>query len=133
MKIARYVTVFLSTLFIGIVLIERVPGVLVDTAVAHEWLMFGLFKISLIDDVTHALSGIAGVVALLMGSRWTVKYLMTIGGYYALDALFTVVYGFLVGQGIVYNILLNGPHIGITVLVIIALYYSVKHIQLSNE
>ena len=73
MKIAQYVAAFLSALFIGIVLVERVPGVLVDTAVAHEWLMFGLFKISLLDDVTHALSGIAGIAALIMGSRWTVK------------------------------------------------------------
>jgi hypothetical protein len=133
MKIAQYVAAFLSALFIGIVLIERVPGVLVDTSVAHEWLMFGLFKISLIDDVTHALSGIAGVIALIAGPRWTVKYIMTIGGYYALDALFTVVYGVLIGQGVVQNILLNGPHIGITVLVIIALHYSVKRIALSNE
>ena len=133
MKIAQYIAAFLSALFIGIVLIERVPGVLVDTAVAHEWLMFGLFKISLLDDVTHALSGIAGIAALIMGPRWTVKYLMTIGGYYALDALFTVVYGFLVGQGIVYNFMLNGPHIGITFLVVIALHYSVKKIALLNE
>ena len=64
MKIARRITMFLTALFVGIVLIERVPGVLVNTDVAHEWLMFGIFKISLVDDITHALSGLAGIIAL---------------------------------------------------------------------
>ncbi len=133
MKLAKYIALFLSVLFIGIVSIERLPGVLVDTSVPYEWLMFGLFKISLIDDITHALSGLAGLLALFAGSRWTVKYIMIIGGYYSLDALFSVVYGFMTGQSIMYNFSLNAPHIGITVLVCIALYYSVKNIALTNE
>lgn len=133
MKIATLAATLLSALFIGIVLIERIPGVLTDTATPYEWLMFGLFKIALLDDITHGLSGVAGVVALWLGYRWTVKYLMLIGGYYALDALFFVVNGFFTGQGIVENLMLNGPHILITVLVIFALKKSVSHIELINE
>ena len=124
---------FLTALFIGIVTIERFPGVLVSTEVPYEWLMFGIFKISLLDDITHGISGIAGVCALIAGYRSTVKYLMVIGGYYALDALFFVVNGFATGQGVVDNLLLNGPHIGIAVLVSIALMQSVTHIALSDE
>ncbi|MDB5238604.1 MAG: hypothetical protein JWM46_874 [Candidatus Kaiserbacteria bacterium] len=128
--VVKYIALYLTVLFIGIVTIERFPGVLVDTAVPHEWLMFGLFKISLIDDITHGLSGLFGLLAILSGYRWTVKYLMVIGGYYALDALFTVGNGFAIGQDFISNMLLNGPHIGITVLVLIALYSSVRRIEL---
>ncbi len=130
MKISKYVAIFLTVLFIGIVVMERIPGVLTDTSVVNEWLMFGLFKISLVDDITHGISGLLGVAALLASYRWRIKYLMLIGGYYALDALFFVVNGFFTSQNIVDNFLLNGPHIGITVLVIFALYNSVKKIEL---
>ena len=133
MKTAKYIAIFLTVLFIGIVTLERFPGVLTPTDVANEWLMFGTFKISLVDDITHGISGILGIVALVAGYRWTVKYILLIGGYYALDALFYVVNGFMTGQGVVDNLLLNGPHIGITVLVVYALLKSVKHITLNEE
>lgn len=130
MKISKYIAFFLTSLFVGIVTIERFPGVLVSTDVVNEWLMFGTFKISLLDDITHGFSGLLGIIALIKGYRWTVKYLMLIGGYYSLDATFFVINGFFTGQPIIQNILLNGPHIGITVLVIFALYHSVKKIEL---
>lgn len=133
MKIAKYTAAFLTALFIGIVLIERLPGVLTLTTTPNEWLMFGTFKISLVDDITHGISGIVGAIALMKGYRWTVKYLIVIGGYYALDALFYVVNGFMTGQGIVANLMLNGPHIGITILVAYAIIKSVKHIELNEE
>ena len=131
MKISKYVAVFLTALFIGIVAIERFPGVLTVTDVPYEWLMFGLFKISLLDDITHGLSGLMGVIALLKGYRWTVKYLMLIGGYYALDATFFVLNGFATHQPIAENLSLNAADIGITCLIAIALYCSVKRIELN--
>lgn len=130
MKLSKIIAIFLTTLFIGIVSVERFPGVLVPTEVPLEWLMFGLFKISLLDDITHGISGIMGVIALIAGYRWTIKYLMLIGGYYALDATFFVVNGFVTKQPIVENFMLNAPHIGITFLVIVALYTAVKKIEL---
>jgi hypothetical protein len=133
MKTARNVTIFLTALFIGIVLIERLPGVMVPTNEPFESLMFGLFKISLLDDITHGISGLLGLGALILGYRWTVKFLMVAGGYYALDALFFVVNGFATGQSIIDNLMLNGPHIGITILVAYALSKSVKRIELNEE
>jgi hypothetical protein len=55
---------------------------------------------------------------------------MVIGGYYALDALFYLLNGFATGQGLVSNILLNAPHVGIGLLVAYALMKSVKGIEL---
>lgn len=121
---------FLTALFVGIVLIERVPGVLISTGDQYEWLMFGLFKISLLDDITHGLSGLLGVMALFAGYRYWVYYLILIGGYYSLDATFFIVNGFMTGQPFVENLLLNVPHIGITALVFYALYNSLKKIDL---
>jgi len=128
--IAKLVALGLTILFIGIVSIERLPGVLTPTGVPFEWLMFGLFKISLVDDITHGLSGLFGALALLAGYRMTVKYLMIVGAYYALDALFYLVFGFVSGQGLIDNFLLNGPHVGIAAVVAVALYMSVKNIEL---
>lgn len=133
MKTVRYVTIFLTALFIGIVLIERLPGVLVDTETPYEWLMFGLFKISLLDDITHGISGLLGLIALCLGYRMSVYYLMLIGGYYALDATFFIVNGFATKEPLVDNLLLNGPHIGITVLILFALSKSLKHVALKEE
>lgn len=133
MKITRYIAIFLIIMFIGIVSIERLPGVLTATDMPYEYLMFGLFKISLLDDITHGISGLLGLFALIAGYRWTVKFLILIGGYYSLDALFFIVYGFVTGQGIVDNLLLNGPHILITVLVIYALLKSVKRLELNEK
>lgn len=130
MKIVKYTTAFLTALFIGIVLLERVPGVMTPTADQYESFMFHLFKISLLDDITHGLSGLLGLFALWKGYRMSVYFLMLIGGYYALDATFFLINGFITGQSMVDNIMLNGPHIGITVLILYALSKALKSIEI---
>lgn len=131
MKISKYIAMFLTAGFAGIVLIERVPGVLISTSVPYEWLMFGLFKISLLDDITHGLSAILGIIAIILGYKMWTKWLMLIGGYYSLDAIFFVINGIFTKQPLSENLGLNFPHLIIMVLVIIALYYSVKKIELN--
>ncbi len=130
MKTAKYIALFLSAGFLGIVLLEQFPGVMTPTSEEHVKLMFKLFEISLLDDITHFLSGLFGFIAVFCGYRWTVKYLMLIGGYYTLDALFFVVNGFATGQPIGDNLALNLPHIIIVALVAYALAKSVKRIEL---
>ena len=132
MKIVKYVTIFLTALFVGIVLIERLPGVMVPTGVPYVSLMFGLFEISLLDDITHGISGLLGIIALVLGYRWSVWFLMLIGGYYALDATFFIVNGIATKQPLIDNLLLNGPHIGITILVAYALLKSIKYVALKE-
>ena len=133
MKITKYIILFLSILFVGIVVIEQIPGVMVPvTSIGGEieYLMYGLFKISLLDDITHLLSGLVGFYVLFRSYPLRVKYLMIFGAYYTMDAVFFVLNGFATGQSVIDNFLLNGPHIGISVLSGIALYYSVKHVEL---
>ncbi|MEK7641361.1 MAG: DUF4383 domain-containing protein [Patescibacteria group bacterium] len=131
MKITRYITLFLAISFVGIVLLEQVPGVMTPTDEPHVSLMFGLFEISLLDDITHLLSGLLGFLALSLGYKVTVKYLMLVGGYYTLDALFFVINGFMTSQPIIDNLSLNVPHIIIAALVAIALKKSVRNIELA--
>ena len=132
MKTVKYVILFLSILFVGIVLIEQVPGVMVPVAGSEglEYLMFGLFKISLLDDITHLVSGLVGFYVLFRGYPIRVKYLMLFGGYYTLDAIFFILYGLVSGQSLMDNFLLNAPHVGISVLACIALAKSVRSIEL---
>ncbi len=133
MKITKYIVLFLSILYVGIVAIEQIPGVMVPMGSdGHgiEYLMFGLFKISILDDITHLVSGAVGFYALTRGYRMQVLYLILFGGYYTLDAVFHILNGFVTGQSVIDNFLLNGPHIGISVLTAIALYFSVRKIEL---
>ena len=136
MKITKYIVLFLSVLFVGIVVLEQMPGVMIPMHSMHgevEYLMYGLFKISLLDDITHLLSGLVGFYALFRGHAMRVKFLMLFGGYYTLDAVFYILNGFATGQPVIDNLMLNGPHVGISVLAGIGIYLSVKRIELRNE
>lgn len=131
MKITRYIVLFLSVLFVGIVVIEQVPGVMVPIlGSTTDSLMFGLFKISILDDITHLVSGLVGFYTLFRSYALRVKYIMLFGAYYSLDAIFYILNGFATGQPIMDNLMMNLPHVGIGVLAAISLYYSVKKIDL---
>ncbi len=131
MKIAKYSALFLVFGFFSIVLMEQLPGAMTPTADPHVSLFFGLFNISLLDDITHFISGLLGVLAVIAGSKWTVKYLMIIGGYYFLDSIFYIINGFATGQPVLDNLALNLPHVAIAVLVAFALTKSVKNIEIA--
>lgn len=130
MKTVKYVTILLTVAFVGIVLLGQVPGVMTSTGNPYESLMFNLFEISLVDDITHGISGLLGLFALWGGYRLMVQYLILIGGYYVLDALFYLVNGFATGQSLIDNILLNGPHIAISVAIYFALRASIMKLEL---
>lgn len=132
MKITKYIVLFLTVLFIGIVVLEQMPGVMVPHTHAGEteYLMYGLFKISLLDDITHLVSGLVGLYAFFRSHRTRVYFLMLFGGYYTLDAVFFILNGFATGQPLVQNFLLNGPHVGISILSMIGIWLSVKSVEL---
>jgi hypothetical protein len=122
----------LSLTFIGIVLLERVPGVMTPTADPYESLMFNLFKISFLDDVTHGISGLMGLFAIWHSRKMIIKWMMTIGGYYSLDAGFHTIYALLIGEEFMHWFPINAPHYGITILCIIGLYFGVKNIEVTQ-
>jgi hypothetical protein len=122
----------LSLTFVGIVLLERVPGVMTPTADPYESLMFNLFKISFLDDVTHGLSGLFGLFAIYKGKKMIIKWMMVIGGYYALDAGFHTVYALLISEPFMHWFPINFPHYGISLLCIIGLYFGVKNIEVKK-
>ncbi len=131
MKITKYIVLFLSVLFVGIVAIEQLPGVMVLSSggIEPEYLMFGLFEISLLDDITHLISGLVGFYALFRGHKMRVYYAIVFGSYYTLDAVFYILNGFAIKQPLIDNMLLNIPHIGISVLCFVVVFLSVKQLE----
>ena len=77
-------------------------------------LLFGLFQLSLIDDVTHGVSAMAALIASLGSRKACLLFLTAFGWYYALDAIFFLTYGFFNEKPYIADILLNLPHVVIS-------------------
>lgn len=88
-----------------------------------ERVQFGLFRLTLIDDVTHGVTAIAALVASLTSRRLSLLFLTAFGFYYALDAIFYLTYGLFNDKGLVSNLLLNLPHVLISTAMLGIVYY----------
>jgi hypothetical protein len=101
-------------LFAGMVVVMGyVPAWI--THVGDERLLFGLFELTLIDDITHGITALAFFVALFSpGRKLGILALTAFGYYYALDAIFYLAYGFFNGGGYIPDILLNFLHVVIS-------------------
>lgn len=77
----------------------------------EEKVMFGLFMISLLDDITHGLTAVAALAAWAHSRKASLLFLTAFGWYYALDALFYLTYGLFNDRPWVADILLNLPHV----------------------
>ncbi len=85
------------------------------TYVGEERLLFGLFELSLLDDITHGITAFAFFIALFSsGRKLGILALTAFGYYYALDAIFYLTFGFFNGGGYIPDILLNFPHVVIS-------------------
>ena len=58
---ARKTTFGFAVLFVVVVVVGYVPQFI--TTDGPERLLFGLFELSLIDDITHGVTAVAGIVA----------------------------------------------------------------------
>jgi hypothetical protein len=76
-----------------------------------EHMLMGLYRISLLDDVTHGLSAILFFVAALHSARASRLALTAFGWYYAYDAIIYLVTGVLQSKPLGENIGLNIPHV----------------------
>ena len=74
-------------------------------------MQFGLFMLSPLDDITHGVTALACLVAALHSGRAVRLLFVTFGSYYALDAAFYLLYGFVNDKTLMANIMLNIPHV----------------------
>ncbi len=106
----RKLTFAFAVGFAVVVAIGYVPQFIQREADGQR-LLFGLFQLSLIDDVTHGVSAIAALVASLTSRKLCILFLTAFGFYYALDAIFFLTYGLFNEKPYIADILLNLPHV----------------------
>jgi len=92
-------------------------------------LMFGLFQISLIDDITHGVTAIAALVASLTSRKASLLFLTAFGFYYALDAIFFLTYGFFNDKPYGADILLNLPQVLISTVMLGVVYWLAPKVE----
>ena len=117
----RKLTLGFAILFSVVVAMGYVPQFI--RIEGDQRLMFGLFQISLIDDITHGVTAIAALIAGLTSRKLSLLFLTAFGFYYALDAIFYLTYGFFNDKPYVADILLNLPHVLISTVMLGVVYW----------
>ena len=118
-KTVRVGAFVFSIFFAIVVALGYMPGINGQPHVHHpgmsmepgEHMLMGLYRISLLDDVTHGLSAILFLVAALHSARASRLALTAFGWYYAYDAIIYLVTGVLQSKPLGENIGLNLPHV----------------------
>lgn len=118
-KIVRVGAFVFSLFFFFVVVLGYMPGLNGQPHVHHagmqmepgEHMLLGLYRISLLDDVTHGISAIVLLVAALHSARASRLALTAFGWYYAYDAIIYLITGVLQSKPLGENIGLNIPHV----------------------
>ena len=118
-KTVRVGAFVFAIFFAFVVVLGYMPGINGQPHVHHpgmsmepgEHMLMGLYRISLLDDVTHGLSAILFFVAALHSARASRLALTAFGWYYAYDAVIYLVTGVLQGTPLGQNVGLNLPHV----------------------
>ena len=118
----RNVTLGFAVVFGVVVALGYIPQFIATEGPGHR-LLFGLFQISLIDDITHGVTAVAALGAGLASRRHALLFLTAFGFYYALDAIFFLTYGFFNDKPWIADLLLNLPHVGIATLMLGVVYW----------
>ena len=92
------------------------------TYVGHERMQFGLFMLSPLDDITHGVTALAALAAALRSARVARRFFVTFGSYYALDAIFFLLYGTVNEKPWPADVALNMPHVLISVAMLSLAY-----------
>ena len=103
-----------------VVVLGWIPGI--SPHAGHERMMFNAFAISAIDDITHGLTALAAFAAALHSERASRLFLVTFGSYYALDATFYLLNGFVNDLSWRADIMLNLPHAVVSTVMLAAAY-----------
>jgi hypothetical protein len=126
----RKVTFLMGIFGAVVVALGWVPGI--SPHAGHERMMFGAFAISAVDDITHGLTAIAAWAAALHSERASRLFLVTFGSYYALDATFYLLNGFVNDLPWMSDIMLNLPHVVVS-SVMLATAYSYRPEELRGR
>jgi Ca2+/Na+ antiporter len=118
-KTVRVGAFVFAIFFCVVVVLGYMPGLNGQPHVHHagmqmepgEHMLLGLYRISILDDVTHGLSAILLLVAALHSARASRLALTAFGWYYAYDAIIYLVTGMLQSKPLGENIGLNIPHV----------------------
>jgi len=113
-------------LFVLVVVTGWMPHFVPDshmTMDGPERTVFGLFGMSILDDVTHGLSALLLLAASIKSRNASLLALTAFGWYYACDAVFFLVDGFIIHKPIVQNVLLNLPHVIIATIMLGMVYW----------
>ena len=118
-KTVRVGAFVFALFFCVVVVLGYMPGLNGQPHVHHsgmqmepgEHMLLGLYRISILDDVTHGLSAILLLAAALHSARASRLALTAFGWYYAYDAIIYLVTGVLQSKPLGENIGLNIPHV----------------------
>ena len=83
-----------------------------------ERMMFGLFAMSKLDDVTHGVTAVMLLVGALHSRRGAALAFTAFGWYYACDAVFYLIDGALNHKPVMSNIALNLPHVVLSTIML---------------
>jgi hypothetical protein len=81
------------------------------TADGPERMMWGLFAMSKLDDVTHGVTAFMLLVGAIHSRKGATLAFTVFGWYYACDAVFYLIDGALNGKPVLSNLALNAPHV----------------------
>ena len=121
----RALTFAFAIIFAIVVALGYIPRFNTPAGSNGEHLMFGLFVISLIDDITHGVTAVVALVTSLHSEKASVLFLTAFGWYYALDAVFFLTYGFFNDKPWYADLALNAPHVGIATVMLGVVYYAI--------
>jgi hypothetical protein len=117
----RATVAFFAVLFVFVVASGWIPGWY--TMAGAERKLFGLFMMSWLDDITHGVTALALAVVALRGREPEMRLVCTaFGWYYALDAIFFLLYGFVNEKPWIADLALNAPHVGISAVLLTLAY-----------
>jgi len=87
-----------------------------------ERMMWGLFAMSKLDDVTHGVTAVFLLIGALHSRKWATLAFTAFGWYYACDAVFYLIDGALNHKPVLSNIALNAPHVILSTIMLTIAY-----------
>jgi hypothetical protein len=92
------------------------------TADGPERMMWGLFAMSKLDDVTHGVTALMLLAGAIHSRKGATLAFTAFGWYYACDAVFYLIDGALNHKPILSNIALNLPHVVLSTIMLSIVY-----------